>query len=736
LRIRRRLIHLVLVAALPAALLSALVSWIAYRDQLASFQTQLRETTRAVMFSVDRELGEGLALGRGLASSPHLEADALDLFHKQVLSAVADADHWVVVHDVPTGRQLINTKLPFGAALPSWDDAADWVRECVATRRPIVKNIELTRTDPGWAFVIQVPVIHEDRVRQVLAVVVHTRVIQRALEQQRLPEDWTAAVLDRGGTRVARVPDPTGFVGQRARPEFLERVAADQEGFQWTESLDRVPVLVSFNRSAAWSWTIAIAVPRRTINASLYRSVVLTLLGSLTLMAISVIAAVRVGKSLTGPVQRLDGAAAALARNERVQLPPSGIAEVDSVGRALEQAGAELAARTAERDRTEEALHDAVRREQQARQEAETANRAKDEFLAMLGHELRNPLGAITSAVSVLTRSVDRAAPASPALDVIVRQVRHLARLVDDLLDVGRVIARKIVLVPGPLDLCEAGRRALATVETSRQGERRNFVVDCDPVWIRADSARIEQVVTNLVSNACKFTRENGTITLRVKAEDGVATLTVADDGAGIAPEMLPRVFDLFFQGSTTLDRAQGGLGLGLTLVRELVALHQGSVTAESAGPGRGSTFTVRLPRIAPPAIETPLSPAEPRAVVRRRILLVEDNADSREMLKTCLEIAGHEVREAGDGPEGIRAVRELRPDVAIIDIGLPGADGYSVAREIRAMGSDGIKLVAVTGYGQEDDRRRALEAGFDTHITKPVDPFRLVDLVQELTAS
>ena len=292
--------------------------------------------------------------------------------------------------------------------------------------------------------------------------------------------------------------------------------------------------------------------------------------------------------------------------------------------------------------------------------------------------------------------------------------------------------ARKIALVRNPVDLGETTRRVVATFEGSGRTEGRRVVVACESVWVDADAARIEQVVTNLLTNALKFTDPGGTIEVRTGAEDGDAVLHVADSGAGIASDVLPRVFDLFVQAAAPIDRSQGGLGVGLTLVRELVQLHGGAVSATSAGPGHGSTFVVRLPRIeAPPAIHE--TPSRPAAVSSRVVLIVEDNADAREMLKVCLQLAGHDVRESDDGPTGIETARATRPHIAIIDIGLPGVDGYEVARQIRASLAHRTKLVALTGYGQPEDRRRALDAGFDAHITKPVDPAELIAMLETL---
>jgi PAS domain S-box-containing protein len=386
---------------------------------------------------------------------------------------------------------------------------------------------------------------------------------------------------------------------------------------------------------------------------------------------------------------------------------------------------------TAEREaglQRERLLRDA----REARDEAQAASRTKDEFLAMMSHELRNPLNVIAAGLSILDgawRDDDRLARTG---QLVARQVRHLASLMDDLLDIARVTSGKIVLNRRPLDLGAAVTRCLATLgDTGRLG-RHTVEQGLEPVWISADETRVEQIVTNLVGNAIKFTPEGGRIIVQVASEGRDAVFRVQDTGVGIAGELLPRIFDVFVQGERGLDRAVGGLGLGLALVRRLVEMHDGTVTAASEGPGQGATFTMRLPRIAPPSPARAERPAAPATVKPSRILVVEDNADGREMLRTMLALQGHEVHEAADGPSAIGRALDVRPHVAIIDIGLPGLDGYAVARRIRAgaPSGDAIRLIALTGYGTEQDRRRATEAGFDAHLTKPVDPERLTLLL------
>jgi signal transduction histidine kinase len=363
--------------------------------------------------------------------------------------------------------------------------------------------------------------------------------------------------------------------------------------------------------------------------------------------------------------------------------------------------------------------------ERSARLQAEAANQAKDEFLAMLGHELRNPLSAIASAVEVLNRVEAGSELAANARAIAARQTRHLAHMMDDLLDVGRVISGKVLLSRRAVDLAVIAQRVMSTLEVTGEGQRHVLQVRLESAWVDADATRIEQVMGNLVTNALKYTPAGGRIDIRVQHEANQAVLEVSDNGPGIPPTLLPRVFDLFVQGERTLDRRTGGLGIGLTLARRLVELHGGTIDAKSSP--RGSTFTVRLPAIEAPAI----GDVQHHGIdlKRRSVVLVEDNEDALESLRTMLELDGHTVVTARDGVSGLRTVLELRPDVAVVDVGLPGMTGLEVAKRSRGAGFAGL-MIAISGYGRASDVRQARESGFDAHLVKPVNAAELQRLM------
>jgi PAS domain S-box-containing protein len=357
------------------------------------------------------------------------------------------------------------------------------------------------------------------------------------------------------------------------------------------------------------------------------------------------------------------------------------------------------------------------------RARAEHDNRVKDEFMAMLSHELRTPLSAISAAVRVLALTSNDGQPARRACDVLARQVGHISHLVDDLLDVERLVSGKIRLNRQPLDMAKAVHQAVASFIGDALLDRR-IDVSTESVWVDGDAERLEQVLTNIVTNAIKYTPPGGVIRVSLRADGGDALLTVDDTGFGISPRLLPFIFDLYVQADRTLDRARGGLGIGLALVRRLVELHGGTIVASSDGEGRGSRFVVRLRQVAAAKELFDVSGLQDRRAKPRRVLLIEDNKDAREMLRTMLELAGHVVYAAADGASGLELLNAEHPEVGIIDIGLPRMDGYQVARRIRDLphGRD-MLLLALSGYGSPSDAHRSVEHGFDYHLVKPVDP-------------
>ncbi|NLC59577.1 MAG: PAS domain S-box protein [Armatimonadetes bacterium] len=430
-------------------------------------------------------------------------------------------------------------------------------------------------------------------------------------------------------------------------------------------------------------------------------------------------------------VDRPDGQSIWLHWTEQAIRDAAGnVVEIQAVGRDIterKQLELELRRHRAHLEELVEARTTALREAYERLREEE---RRKDQFLATLAHELRNPLGAIASGVHLLRLRQESGRNLDPALDVLRRQVHTMARLLDDLLDVSRVARGKVALRLNTIRLDEVIRHGLETVLPLIQANRHSLVVTLppEPLLVEGDATRLEQVVANLVNNAVKYTAPEGEIQVSLERQDGDAVLRVRDSGIGISPELLPLIFDLFVQGSAHSAATPGGLGIGLTLVRDLVELHGGTVEARSEGIGQGSEFIVRLPMLPAVAETPPPAPeSQPPDTPALRILLVEDCTDQARMLAGLLRAGGHSVCVTRDGPGCLRMVKAFRPEVVVLDIRLPGMDGYEVARRIRAEAPDAAPvLIALTGYVPEENQHRADEAVFDHYLTKPVDLIRL----------
>ncbi len=392
-----------------------------------------------------------------------------------------------------------------------------------------------------------------------------------------------------------------------------------------------------------------------------------------------------------------------------LESPVGVVTLVSAVGMALRSRRRQyqLRASLAERQRTEQALRDADQR--------------KDEFLAMLAHELRNPLAPIRSALELL-RMDPHGESSEMARDIMGRQIQHLVRLVDDLLDVSRIVRGRIELRKEQVELSDVLRHGIEEARDEITAHRHELIVECsEDLWVMGDPTRLAQIVANLLNNAAKYTEDGGKIWIATSRDAHTAVISVRDTGIGISAETLPTIFDLFTQSARTIERSQGGLGIGLTLVRRLVELHGGAVTAYSAGLGRGSEFIVRLPMMEQTA-SSHAEPWQPAEVTPRRVLVVDDNRGAATILARMLsQFWKHQVQVAHDGPSALEIARRDRPEVVILDIGLPGLSGYEVVRQLRDGGAFAETLfVSLTGYGQEKDRESSSNAGFDEHLVKP----------------
>ncbi|MGH7322770.1 MAG: hybrid sensor histidine kinase/response regulator [Candidatus Rokuibacteriota bacterium] len=717
-KLRSHLVLLVLGALLPVLIFSIIMVTLFARQERDAVKVHLRDASRVLSGDLDFELASSITTLEALSASEHLSPGNLAEFHRQMARVLPTQRHWatIILAD-PAGTPLLDLRVPFEVPLPP-SPRLELVVEVAQSGRPAVSNLFTGQLIGRPLVGVAVPVVRQGRIGYVLAAPLDPAALSRTLQAQLAPAR-IGMIIDRNRNIVARTQPADQFVGRPVDPELRAGIGASPEG-SLTVTLDGTPVYGAFSRSRVSGWTVVLAIPARGIDASLWRSIGMIVAGGLLLLLLGLALAAIVGRRIGDSIASLSASAAALGGDD---IAPSGftrpVREVRELSRTIEEAAALLRQRAQARERAE-------KQRDQVEADLRRANEAKDEFLAMLGHELRNPIGTISNAATVLeqVRTPDEQSRRLQA--IIVRQTRHLARIIEDLLDVARVTSGRIVLQRRPVDLADLTARYFESLSQSGKVDRHDVSLLAEPAVVDGDPARLEQVVSNLLGNAVKYTPPGGRIQLRVGREGAEAVLRVQDTGVGIDPAMLPRIFELFTQGERSLDRAEGGLGLGLTLVRRLVDLHGGTVEAFSAGLRHGSEFVVRLP-LSTATAEALVAKAKTAAPPARRILLVEDNQDAREALRVLLTLRGHQVQEAADGRSGIALALAESPEVALIDIGLPEADGYEVARQVRAApAGERIFLVALTGYGQPDDRRRTRAAGFDAHLVKPVDPDEL----------
>ena len=721
--LERRLFWIVVAGLLPLVLL-------AFATLLYNAQTQRRQqiqtaenTMHSVMAAVDAELRTSLASLDALAASPRLQARDFTGFYAEARALLERRPAWAnIVLSDPTSQHVVNVRLPLGAPLPrSIDPGA--VEATVRSGVAGVGNLIWSPVLNMYVFAVRLPIREGDRIPYVLTAVVRPEAVLEIVKRHVLPEGATVVVLDQRRTVVARTRNHAAWVGKPPSATLLEMLDRNENNAV-TTTLEGVRVYTVYHRSTETGWAAAIGIPTATVDAPVMRSY--TVLGGSVLASImlGLGAALFTGRTVTGPMRKLERAAASVARGEAPMLQETDLPEI-------RQAMLALLAAHIEREKLLHSERQARLLEQNARLAAELANKTKDEFLAMLGHELRNPLAAIATAAQVLEQSeqTQRKDVEQHAKAIIRRQVRHLGKLTDDLLDAARVMMGKIVLDRRPVDLAQVVGNTVDTLRNTGQLQRHECRTELESVWVNVDPTRIDQVLANLLTNAVKYTPPPGRIEVSVRRESGQAVFSVRDSGLGLEPELLPRIFDLFVQGERGLDRSQGGLGIGLTLVKRIAELHGGRVEARSEGAGKGSEFVVHLPAIEPP-IEVGAREQSPRNSARRRIAVVEDNDDVRASLRVLLEMAGHDVVEARDGLQGVDTILRENADIALVDIGLPSLDGYGVARAVRSRALRPVLLVAITGYGSQGDAERGAQAGFDAYMVKPVDASTLAELI------
>ena len=720
--VRAYLLWLVLACLFPGVIGASALFAYQYRQTQAQIEETTLHTARALVQAVDNHLMMAQAVAEVLSSNDALREGKLAQFHAQAREAVRQVGHGthVVLHD-RAGRQLLNTAVDFVQPLAP-KPAPGQVRAVFETGRPVVSDLFFDPVLRRLLLSVEMPVVVDGQVRYALGVGILPEQFDALLQRQGLPPDWITSIVDRRGVIVARTHASEKFEGRMSSQALVDQLKLRPESGGTGSTLEGTEVHVFFSSSPLTGWRVAIGIPRQAAEAVFAQTASRMAAGIALLFALGTLVAWRIGGTLSTGFDSLTRAAQALGAGQPPTLRRPAIHEADQVAQALRRASTLLEERA-----------------QSLREEA----RRKDEFIAVLAHELRNPLAPVRTGVEIIKR-IDSLEPRQRrACEAIERQVAHMARLIDDLLDVSRIARGKLALQPGRCDLAAVAAQSASDYRESIEVLGLSLAVETHdaPLWVQGDPVRLAQMVGNLLSNAGRFTERGGHITVRISADEGrhKARVCVHDTGVGIAPQLLARLFDPFSQAGQDLARSKGGLGLGLALTRGLARLHGGDVEAASEGEGRGATFTVAIPLLAAPDAEPREAPPSrgladlasqdpPAAQVctgaALRVLIVEDNEDSARSLGDLLGLAGYEVMLAFDGESGCSVAQAQAPDVVISDLGLPGAiDGYALAGRLRASPAlAGIRLIALSGYADAASRERSLRAGFDAHIAKPAD--------------
>jgi len=721
--IRSYLLIVVLAATVPPALLTAALVGRAFTESRTDAERRLIESARVDALGVDRQFDSVVGTLQALGTSDALDRGDLQTFQQEAARVQSTQTGWFGVTLITAdGTQLVNTRVPWGTPLVPTADPESLAR-VFRVKRPTVGSIRLLLRDgvEQPLFAVRVPVLEAGEPKYALTAVLRAEALASVMPQARdETEEWTRTILDPGGTIAVRTRGAQEYVGTRATPEFLERLQRAPEAVSSEVTREGARVYAATSRGA-YGWSTVVVVSAESLDGPRRSSMVGVAIGGALLTLGGFIAAFIAARRLTGDLDAVAAAAAEVAEGRPVATPRAHTVETLRLQESIAGAASLLERRAVERD-------EQFRLADAARADAEEANRTKDQFLAVLGHELRNPLAPALTALELMKLrdpSVFRR-----EREVLERQIAHMSRLVNDLLDLSRLSRGKVQLTRARIEVRQAVDRAVDVARPLIVRQHHQLTVDVAPegLPIEADLDRLVQVFSNLLTNAANYTPAGGHIGLTGSASNGIVQIAVEDDGPGIPADMVASLFQPFAQGPRAIDRVQGGLGLGLALARTFAELHGGGVRYESVE-GHGSRFVVTLPLAAAES-----EPATPVATVRseypaRRVLVVDDNADAASMLAEAFQAAGHTVAVAHDGETALTCLRTFGADVGIFDIGLPGLTGYELARRARAL-FPGLRLIAVTGYGQPADVDLAHEAGFNAHCVKPVSTSILLGLI------
>lgn len=751
--LRWHLVLLIVGSLLPVVLFAVTIVYKLSEQEQATSERRALLAARNLALTVEREIASTSRTLQALATSEQLDQGDFKTFYSQAKRVKQTQPTWLTALLLtPDGRQLVNTRTPFGKLLPKAIDLES-VERVSRTHKLVVGNLTNGRGG-NLGFPVRVPVLRNGKLRYILTAVITPKALAGVVEEQSpVDGEWTRTVVDRRGVVVARTRNPDLFVGKRGTPSFLKRIGESTEDVYRDTTLEGERVYVAFSRIESLRWTVAVTVPVTVIQGPSQKAMWLVIWSGLLLLFISTTGAIVLARQISRSITLSATAAEALAKGERPQIEPSPIKEVALLGKSLEFAANLLSERERE-------LAENLSQAEAAREEAEAANRIKDEFLAVLSHELRTPLNPILGWSKLLRSGRLDATKTDYALETIERNAKLQTQLIEDLLDVSRILQGKLSLKMMNIDLAWTIEAALETVRLAAQAKSIEIKVLLDPIdgKVLGDAGRLQQIIWNLVSNAVKFTPEKGQIEVRLQqvtvqknnlndalsSAQSYAQLTVSDNGKGISPQFLPHVFEYFRQADSTTTRVFGGLGLGLAIVRHLVELHGGTVSADSRGEGQGATFTVQLPLVEKKQLNPEINQTLDRASLSMnnypladlRILLVDDEKDARDVVEFILQQAGAKVIVAQSAREALTAFSQSKIDLVVSDIGMPLMNGYMLIQQIRTMPAEQggqVPAIALTAYAGESDRQQAISAGFQQHISKPVESEELIKAIVNL---
>ena len=719
-RLRTNLLYLVVGTIVPLIALATVLGLLLVDRERDAVRQGAINRNRAFMTAVDAALKGHISTLQALATVSSLERNDLETFRNDAIRVLeAQSDWQSIVLTKPNNEQLIVASRNGSEPTAQTVDEPS-LQRVVNEEKPVVGELGYREYSKRYGIAVRVPVRQRGRLTFVLTAVINPEQFSRLIIDQHLPAGWISGLVDPTGHVIARIPvRPNTDVATQV---FMNALKTGSEGWYRGRTLEGADTYTAFKTSEFCNWSVGLAIPIQEVNAGAVRAAWVMVAGTLITISLALGFAYWMGRRITAPIDSLADAARAMGRDS--QTTPIGdsakIKEVSDLAKALDEANVAIRERESLAEREQVAL--------------KSADRAKDEFLAMLGHELRNPLAAIAASARVLRTSKPDSIVRVRAHDVIERQTEQMTRLVDDLLNVSRLTRGKITLELEVIDLLKLVQSVIQTWEQSGRIERNRIIYQGEAVWVDADKARLEQVLSNLIDNSVKFSKPDTNIQISVGKEGNTALLSVTDEGEGIDPTLKEHLFDLFVQGPHESDRARGGLGLGLAVVKRIIALHAGSISVSSGGVSQGATFVIKLPAVQAPQGTPEGLKAEQHTNGTGKILVVEDNADTRDMMEAMLRIEGFDVITVNHGTSALEALADKRITVVLLDIGLPDLDGYEVAQRIRSLPEgDRFKLVALTGYGQLNDQRRAFAVGFDEHLTKPVSIDRLSAVIRML---